>query len=85
MVVAMTLVMVVAGFLDQEAETGEAASDRLFGFEDDLFGEVQGGHGLLKDGKGYAQMEEGGTEHVAADARRAVEMEMGRRHGKRID
>ena len=36
--VVVIMVMVVAGFLDEEAETGEAAPDRLFGFENDLFG-----------------------------------------------
>jgi len=83
--VVVIMVMVVAGVLDEEAETGEAAPDRLFGFEDDLFGEVKRGDGLLKDGKWYAQMEEGGREHVATNAGRAVEMEMGCRHRKRID
>ena len=36
--VVVIVVMVVAGFLDQEAKTGKAAPDSLFGFEDDLFG-----------------------------------------------
>ena len=85
MMVVIVMMMVVAGFLDQEAKTGKAAPDSLFGFEGDLFGQLQGGNDLLKDGQGYAQMEEGGTEHVATDAGRTVEMEVGCRHEKRID
>jgi len=38
---------------------------------------VKRGDGLLKDGERYAQMEKAGTEHVATDAGRTVEMEMG--------
>jgi hypothetical protein len=83
--VVVIVVMVVAGFLDQEAKTGKAAPDSLFGFEGDLFGQLQGGNGLLKEGERYAQMEEGSTEHVATDAGRTVEMEMGCRHEMRID
>jgi hypothetical protein len=36
--VVVIVVMVVAGFLDQEAETGKAAPNSLFSFEGDLFG-----------------------------------------------
>jgi hypothetical protein len=79
------MMVVVARLLDQEAEASQAAPDRFFGFKDNLFGEVERSHGLLKDRKWDSQMKNGGTKHVAADAGGAVEMEVGRRHGKRID
>ena len=81
----VTMMMVVTGLLDQKTKAGETSPDSLFRFENDFFGELKGGDRLLKDRKGHAQMEKSGTKHVAADAGRAVEMEVGCRHGKRID
>jgi len=37
--------------------------------------------GLLKNREGDSQVEEGGGKHVPADSRRAIEVEMGGRHG----
>ena len=79
------MMMVVTGFLDQKTKAGETSPDSLFRFENDFFGELKAGDRLLKDRQGHAQMEKCGAEHVSADAGRAVEMEVGCRHGKRID
>jgi hypothetical protein len=46
---------------------------------------MEGGDGFLKKVEGDPQIQKGGTEHVAADAGGAVEMEMGGRHVERID
>ena len=79
------MMVVVTGLLDQKTKAGETSPDGLFRFENDFFGELKGGDSLLKDRQGHSQMEKGGAKHVAADAGRAVEMEVGGRHGKRID
>jgi hypothetical protein len=83
--VIVVMMMVVVGLLDQEPCASQAAADGPFGPEDDFFREVEGANGFLKQGEGNAQIEEGGAEHVPADPGRAAEMEMGRRHGVRID
>ena len=85
MLMVVILMMVGTGFLDQKTKAGETSPDRLFSFENDLFGKVQGGDGLLKHGKRDAEMEQGGAEHVAANAGGTIEMKMGCRHRKRID
>ena len=36
--------------------------------------------GVLEEGDGHAEVEEGGSKHVSADSRRAIEMEMGGGH-----
>ena len=36
--------------------------------------------GVLEEGEGHAEVEEGGSKHVSADSRRAIEMEMGSGH-----
>ena len=41
--------------------------------------------GFLEKEYGHAEVEQGATEHVTTDAGRAIEMEMGRGHGNRID
>jgi hypothetical protein len=35
---------------------------------------------VLKEGQGHAEVEEGGSKHVSADSRGAIEMEMGDGH-----
>jgi len=77
--------VVVALLLHEKAGAGQATADGAFGLEDDLFREVEGTDGFLKEGEGHAQIQECGAEHVATDARGTVEMEVGRRHEKRID
>ena len=85
MVAMVVMMVVVPGFFHEEAGAGQAATDGALGLEDDFFGKVEGGDGLLKEGEGYAQIEESGTKHVTADAGRAAEVKVGRRHRKRID
>jgi hypothetical protein len=46
---------------------------------------MEGGDGFLEKVEWDPQIQKGGTEHVAADAGGAVEMEMGGRHVERID
>ena len=46
---------------------------------------MEGYDRFLEKVEGDPQIQKGGTEHVAADAGGAVEMEMGGRHDERID
>jgi hypothetical protein len=85
MVAMVVMMVVVPGFFHEEAGAGQAATDGALGLEDDFFRKVEGGDGLLKEGEGYAQIEESGAKHVTADAGRAAEVKVGRRHRKRID
>jgi hypothetical protein len=84
-VMVIMVVVVVARFLNEKAGAGQTAANGALGLEEDLFRQVEGGNSFLKEGKGYAQIEESSAEHVAADTGGAAEMEVGRRHRKRID
>ena len=82
--VVMMMVVMVTGLLDEKAGAGQAAADGFLRFEDHFFRELEGPDGLLKNGEGHAQIKQGGAEHVATDAGRAVEMEVSRLHLERI-
>ena len=84
-IMVVVRVVVVAGFLNEKAGAGQTAANGALGLEGDLFRQVEGGNSFLKEGEGHAQIEESSAEHVAADAGGAAEMEVGRRHRKRID
>jgi hypothetical protein len=72
-------VVFVRGFY-KEAGTGQTASERALRFQDHFFWEVKTLDSVLKEGQGHAEVEESGGEHVSADSRRAIEMEMGSGH-----
>jgi hypothetical protein len=72
-------IVFVRGFY-KEAGAGQATSERSFRFQNHFFREVKAMDGVLEEGEGHAEVEEGGGEHVSADSRRAIEMEMGSGH-----
>ena len=74
-------VVFVRGFY-KKAGTGQSTSERSLRFQDHFFREVKTLDGVLKDGEGHAEVEEGGSKHVSADSRRTIEMEMGGGHDR---
>ena len=76
---------VVVGFVfvrsfDKKTGAGQATSERSLRFQDDFFREVEALDGVLKERERDAEVEEGGSKHVPADAGGAIEMEVGDRH-----
>ena len=79
-VVVIMGVVMVSGFLDEEASTGQTAADRSFRLEEYFFGKLEGGNGFLEEREGKTEVEEGGGKHVSANSGRTIEMEMGGGH-----
>ena len=65
---------------DKKAGAGQATSERSLRFQDHFFREVEALDGVLKEREGDAEVEQGGREHVPADAGGAIEMEVGGGH-----
>jgi len=83
-IMVVMMMVVVAEFLDEKAGAGQTTADGALGLKRDLFRQVKASNSFLKEGEGHARIEEGGTEHVAADPGWAVEMEVGCRHPLKI-
>lgn len=80
MVAVIMRVVMMSRFLDQKASAGQATADRSFRLEKHFFGKMEGGNCFLKKGEGDPEIQQGGAEHIAADAGRTIEMEMGGGH-----
>ena len=82
MVVVIMGVVMVSGFRNEEASTGQTAADRSFRLEEYFFGKLEGGNGFLEKRERDSEIQQGGAEHIAADAGGTIEMEMGGGHDR---